>query len=108
MYGTLNYVVSVRRREVGLRVALGAVSRNIVSEFLLKALRVVGIACVVGLVLSLAFGRALQGMLYEVSPSDPVTLAGVLLIVVAVATFAAFLPALRASRIDPMKALREE
>jgi len=71
-------------------------------------LRVVGVACAVGLVLSLSLGRALSGLLFGVSPSDPLTLAGVVVLVVGVATLAAFLPSLRASRIDPIEALREE
>ena len=108
LYGTLSYVVSLRRREVGLRMALGALSSNIVAQFLLKALTVVGVACLVGLALSFAFGRALTSMLYGVSPSDPTTLFAVILLVVGVATLAAILPAVRASRIDPMQALREE
>ena len=108
LYGTLSYIVSLRRREVGLRVALGALSGTIVAQFVTQALRVVGVACAVGLLLSLAFGRALSGLLFGVGPSDPLTLAGVVVLVVAVATLAAFLPALRASRIDPMEALREE
>jgi len=108
IYGTLSYIVSLRRREVGLRVALGALSSTIVAQFVTQALRVVGVACVVGLVLSLAFGRALSGLLFGVSPSDPLTLAGVVVLVVGVATLAAFLPSLRASRIDPIEALREE
>jgi putative ABC transport system permease protein len=108
VYGTLSYVVSLRRREVGLRMALGALQGKIVTQFLLRALRVVGAACVVGLVLSFAFTRALSGMLYDVSPSDPITLSAVILLVVGVATLAAILPAVRASRIDPMQALREE
>jgi predicted permease len=108
IYGTLSYVVSLRRREVGLRVALGALSRNIVSQFVLKALRVVGVGCVAGLALSFAFTRLLSGMLYGVSPSDPITLSGVVVVVAAVAVLAALIPATRASRIDPMQALREE
>jgi ABC-type lipoprotein release transport system permease subunit len=108
VYGTLNYVVSLRRREVGLRVALGALTADIVSQFLLKALRVVAIACVVGLALSVAFARVLSGMLYGVSPSDPATLSGVVILVMAVAALAALLPAVRASRLDPMQVLREE
>ncbi len=108
IYGTLSYVVSLRRREVGLRVALGALPGTIVAQFVTQALRVVGVACVAGLVLSLAFGRALSGLLFGVSPSDPLTLAGVVVLVVGVAALAAFLPSLRASRIDPMEALREE
>lgn len=108
VYGTLGYVVGLRRREVGLRMALGALQGNVVSLFLLKALRVVGFACAVGLALSLAFTRVLSDMLYGVSPSDPITLFGAVATVMAIAALAALLPARRAARVDPMIALREE
>lgn len=108
VYGTLSYVVSLRRREIGLRVALGALSRDIVSQFLRKVLWIVGLACTAGLALSFAFSRFLSGMLYGVSPSDPVTLTGVVGIVLAVAALAGLLPAWRASRVDPVEALRYE
>ena len=108
VYGTLSYIVSLRRREVGLRVALGAPSRNIVAQLLVRALRVVVLACAVGILMSLALARVLSGVLYGVSPSDPATLSGVVVIVLGVAVLAALLPALRASRIDPMTALRQD
>ena len=108
VYGTLSYVVSLRRREVGLRVALGARESDIVAQFVVKALRVVAIACGAGLALSFASARLLSGMLYGVSPSDPYTLAGVVGLVTVVAVLAALLPALRAARADPMQVLREE
>jgi putative ABC transport system permease protein len=108
VYGTLSYVVSLRRREVGLRVALGAPRRRIVAELVAKALRVVGIACVAGIALSFAFGGLLAGMLYGVSSADPLTLVAVVVLVTAVGVVAAFLPALRAARVDPMVVLREE
>lgn len=108
VYGTLSYIVSLRRREVGLRIALGARSSNIVAQFVLRALNVVAIACVAGLALAFAFSQTLSGMLFGVSPWDPLTLAGVLAIVVGVALAAALLPATRAARIEPMEALREE
>ena len=108
VYGTLSYVVSLRRREVGLRVALGAQQRNIVAQFVAKALRVVAIACAIGIVVALAFARFISGMLFEVSPGDPVTLGAVVVLVVAVAVLAALLPAWRAARVEPMRVLREE
>ena len=108
VYGTLSYVVSLRRREVGLRVALGAQQRNIVVQFLAKALRVVAVACAIGIVAALVFARFISGMLFEVSPGDPVTLGGVVVLVVAVAAIAALLPAWRAARVEPMRVLREE
>jgi ABC-type antimicrobial peptide transport system permease subunit len=108
VYGTLSYVVSLGRREVGLRLALGARQSGIVAHYLFTALKTVGLACVAGAALALATTRGLAGMLYGVSPSDPLTLFIVVLVVVGVAALAAILPALRASRIDPMQALREE
>ncbi|RPI27624.1 MAG: FtsX-like permease family protein, partial [Acidobacteria bacterium] len=108
LYGTLSYVVSLRRREVGLRLALGARRTTIVRQFLLKGLRVAGCASACGLVLAGGFTHVLAGMLYGVSASDPVTLVGVTAIVLAVAAMASLLPALRASRFDPMHLLREE
>jgi putative ABC transport system permease protein len=108
IYGTLSYVVGLRRREVGLRVALGALSRNIVAQFLTRALRIVVVASAAGLALSFLLTRFLSGMLYGVSPSDPFTLAAVIAVVVAAAVIAAIVPAAGAARVDPMKALREE
>jgi len=108
VYGTLSYVVSLRRREVGLRVALGARQGNIVVQFLTKALGVVAIASTIGLVLSLVFTRALSGMLFGVSPFDAATLAMVIGLVTIVAVAAALVPAVRAARVDPMTVLRDE
>ena len=108
LYGTLSYVVSTRGREVGLRLALGALRTDIVRQFVVQGLRVVGLACVVGLALSLALTRALSGMLFGVAPSDPVTLATVILVVVSVSVFACSLPATRAALVEPMRVLREE
>ena len=108
VYGTLSYVVSLRRREVGLRVALGAQQGRIVAQFVAKALRVVVIASVVGLLAALAFSRLISNMLFGVSPGDPLTFGGVVVLVVVVAILAALLPAWRASRVAPMTVLREE
>ena len=100
--------MSLRRREVGLRIALGAVSGTIVTQFLGKVLRVAGIACAAGLALSYVFARTLAGMLYGVAPSDPVTLITVVVLVVTVASAAALFPAIRATRVEPMVVLRED
>jgi predicted permease len=108
LYGTLTYVVSLRRREIGLRMALGGLRSDIIRQFLGQAMRVAGLACVCGLLLSIASTRVLSGMLYGVSPSDPVTLLTVIAIVLAVAALAALLPATRASLVQPMRVLREE
>jgi len=108
LYGTLSYVVSQRRREVGLRLALGAQRRDIIRQFLMKGLRVAGFACVCGLVLASAFTRVLSRMLYGVSPFDPTTLSAVTAIVLVVVMIASLLPAIRASRLDPTHLLRDE
>jgi putative ABC transport system permease protein len=108
LYGTLSYMVSLRRREVGLRLALGASRTTIVKQFLGKSLRIVAVACFFGLLLSFAFTRALSTMLYGVSPSDPVTLSTVVLIVLMVAGLAALFPATRAALVEPMRVLRNE
>ena len=82
--------------------------RDIVRQFLTQGLRVAGTACGCGLVLSIAFTRALSGMLYGISPLDPATLSSVVGIVLVVTTLASLIPALRAAFTQPMRALREE
>jgi putative ABC transport system permease protein len=108
VYGTLSYVVSVRRREVGLRLALGAMRSDIIQQFLGQGLRVAIVAAGCGLVLSIATTHVLSGMLFGVSPSDPVTLSSVIGIVLTVTTLAALIPALRAAFVEPIRALRDE
>ena len=108
LYGTLSYIVNLRRREIGLRLALGAARSHIIRQFLVQGLRVAGLACVCGLVLSIAFTRALSGMLFGVSPSDPLTLSAVVATVLVVAALAALVPAIRAALVEPMRTLREE
>ncbi len=107
LYGTLSYIVGQRRREVGLRLALGSMRRGIVSLFLTRSLAVVAGACVLGIAIALAGGRFLAGMLYGIAPTDPFTLAGVVLLVMLVAALAVALPALRAARLDPARVLRD-
>ncbi len=108
IYGTLSYLVSLRRREVALRLALGAVRGQVVRQFLGVGLRTTAMGCAAGLVLAAGFARLLAGMLFGVSASDPLTLVGVLAIVLGVSAAAALIPAVRAARVQPMQALREE
>lgn len=108
LYGTLSYVVSLRRREIGLRLALGAARHGIVQQFLARVLRIVGAGCAAGLLLALAAGQWLSGMLFGVTATDPLTLAGVTAAVLVVAAAAAAIPAMRAARFDPMQVLREQ
>lgn len=107
LYGTLTYLVSLRRREVGLRLALGAARKAVVLQFLLQGLCVCAFGCACGMVLAIASGRVLKGMLFGVSPVDAPTLIAVTVLLLVVAGAAAFVPSLRASRTDPMNVLRE-
>jgi putative ABC transport system permease protein len=108
LYGTLSYSVNARRREVGLRLALGALRGQIVRQFLWQGLAVCIVGCLAGWALAAAGSRLLVGLLYGVSPNDIPTLSAVILLVLAVAAFASLLPATRAARVDPMQVLREE
>jgi ABC-type antimicrobial peptide transport system permease subunit len=108
IYGTLSYAVSLRRREVALRLALGALRWNVVRQLMATGIRIVGVASACGLILARLFAQTLSTMLYGVSPADPATLAGVLVVVLAVALTAALIPATRAAFVQPMRALRED
>ena len=108
IYGTLSYLGRLRQREVGMRLALGAMRREIVARFLLQGLRVAALGCAAGLLLSLAAVRLIERMLFAVSSIDPETYAGVLILILVVAGAACFIPAWSASRIEPIQVLRQE
>jgi putative ABC transport system permease protein len=108
LYGTLSYLVNVRQREVGLRLALGAMRAQIVRQFVAQGMRVSLLGCAAGLGLAGAFTKVLAGMLFGVSPWDVITMTGVIALVIAVSVAASLLPALRAARVQPMQVLREE
>ncbi len=108
IYGVISYAVTEQRRAIGIRLALGAARISILRRFLGQGIRVAGAACVTGILVSLAVRGALARMLYGVSPSDPVTLASVIGIVLVVATLSALIPATRAAFMQPMRTLREE
>jgi putative ABC transport system permease protein len=106
MYGVLAYSVAQRRREIGIQMALGATRGRVVGVVLKQALRLAALGIALGAVTSLAFTRLLRSLLYEVSPWDPVTLLGVALVVLTVALLAAWLPAARATRVDPLVVMK--
>jgi putative ABC transport system permease protein len=108
LYGTLNYLGRMRQREVGVRLALGALRGQILLHFLLQGLRVTLVGCIAGLLLSAGTGRLLAGMLYGVSPVDPETYCAVLVLILLVAMLASLVPAWRASRVEPVQILRQE
>jgi hypothetical protein len=108
VYGMLSYSVSSRRREMGVRLALGAAPPRIVRFVLAEGLQLAIAGIAIGLVSALATGRLLRSLVVDVSPSNPWILASVTAIMLAVACLAAFLPARRASAVDPIAVLRQE
>jgi ABC-type antimicrobial peptide transport system permease subunit len=108
LYGVLSYMVSQRTSELGIRVALGAARRDLLALVVGQGLRVTLIGLGVGLVASLAAGKALASLLYGVSPHDPIVFALVAVALLIVTGIASYVPALRATRVDPMVALRTE
>ena len=108
VYAVVAYSVARRTREFGVRVALGATRSSVVSLALAEALRPVFVGSACGLAAALALSRFIQTFLFEVSAVDPVALAGAVLALILVAASAAWLPARRASRLDPVAALRRD
>jgi putative ABC transport system permease protein len=102
------YAVSHRTHELGVRIALGAGSRNVLSIVLNQGLRVAAVGVALGLVASFALTRLISGLLFEVKPTDPTTFALVTVALLAVALAACWIPAHRATRVDPIVALRYE
>ena len=108
LYASMAYVVSRRTREIGIRMALGAPAMVVLRNVLREALQLAGVGAVLGLLLAIPAGKVLRSQLYGVSPGDPVTLIAVPIVLVLVTIAAAFLPAQRASHVDPVIALRTE
>jgi predicted lysophospholipase L1 biosynthesis ABC-type transport system permease subunit len=108
LFGVIAYSVSQRTREVGIRMALGAQRGDVRRLVLRQGLWLAGLGIGIGLPAALAVTRLLQGLLFGISPTDPVTFLVVPLMLLGVACFACWLPARRAARVDPMVALRSE
>lgn len=108
IYGVISYSVARRRREIGLRIALGASNGHIRSVVVGEGLRLTGIGMAIGLVLALGAGRVMGSLLFGVRPFDPVSLGVVLVLFLLVATAASLMPAVRAGRVDPLGVLKSE
>ena len=108
IYGLLSYLVTQRIREIALRMALGASTRQVAGMFVGQGLGLTGAGLVVGIAASMMVGRAMRSMLFEVAPTDVRIYVIVTAILGAVALLACYIPASRAARVDPMMALREE
>jgi ABC-type antimicrobial peptide transport system permease subunit len=108
VYSVLSYLVSQSRREIGLRIAIGASPGAVIRGILVRSAGVTAIGIAVGLVAALATTRWLGSLLFGVSPVDPVILSGVSVLLAGVSLLASFVPARRAAAIDPMLALRTD
>jgi putative ABC transport system permease protein len=107
-YGVLSYMVSERRREIGIRMALGATRPSVLAMVVSQGLRITGAGLAVGIIFTLAIGRLITSLLFGVDAADPLTIAAVVALIGGIALVACYLPALMATRVDPMIALREE
>jgi ABC-type antimicrobial peptide transport system permease subunit len=108
IYGVLAYQVAQRRREIGIRMALGAERRDVLQMVLQRILLLAASGIVFGTLGALAITRVLTKFLFEVKPTDPATFAAVAVLLSSVALIAALIPARRATKVDPMVALRYE
>jgi predicted permease len=108
IYGVISYIVSERTHEFGIRVALGAQRTNIMRMVLRQGLGVAIAGTAIGVVCALIVSHLMAGLLYGVRPTDPLTFIGVPLLLLGVALFASYVPARRATRVDPLVALRSE
>jgi predicted permease len=108
IYGVISYIVSEHTREIGIRLALGAQSGNILGGVLRQGLQLAAAGAGIGLAAAFIVARLISGLLFGVRPTDPLTFTGVALLLIFVALLACYIPACRAMRVDPIVALRHE
>jgi putative ABC transport system permease protein len=108
LYGVLSFTVARRSREIGIRIALGARRQGVVGLIVGRGLRLTVTGILIGLVGAVALSRVLAGLLYHVSPLDPLSLAGTVAILLAVSAIASWLPAIRAASLDPLDVIRSD
>jgi putative ABC transport system permease protein len=107
LYGIVAYLVSQRQHEIGLRVALGATQVSVLRLVLGQGMKLVAVGIVIGIIGSVMVGRGLAIFLFGLSPTDPISIFGASFVLATVALLACYMPARRASRMDPLVALRE-
>jgi ABC-type antimicrobial peptide transport system permease subunit len=108
LYGVIAYVVTLRTRELGVRIALGAQPRSVASLVTRQGMLLTAAGIATGLVLVAVASRFLRSFLFEIGPADPLTLIGATVTLVVFATLASWIPARRAARVNPMEALRAD
>jgi putative ABC transport system permease protein len=104
----ISYIITMRRNEIGIRMALGASRRNVIGIVLRQTLALLALGVAIGLLLAVAVTSGARSMLYGLRPSDPLSLFGAAFFLAVVALAAGFWPAYQATRLDPMNALRYE
>ncbi|HEX9580282.1 MAG TPA: FtsX-like permease family protein, partial [Gemmatimonadales bacterium] len=108
LYGVLSYTVGLRTREIGVRIALGALPWSVMRMVVRRGLLLVACGLAIGIGGAVAATRVLSGLLYDVSPTDPLAFATVAAVLALAGLVASYVPARRAARVDPMVALRQE
>ncbi|HEY3153439.1 MAG TPA: FtsX-like permease family protein, partial [Candidatus Binatia bacterium] len=108
IYGVMTYSVAQRTHEIGIRIALGARRADVLQMTIKQGLRLVGAGMILGLAAAFILTRVLESLLFGISATDPVTFFGISLVLLAVAILASYLPALRATKVDPIIALRAQ
>jgi len=108
IYGVMSYSVAQRTREIGIRIALGARRTDVLQMTVAQGLKLVGAGMMIGLVAAFLVTRVLATLLFGITATDPITFAGISAVLLAVAILASYLPALRATRVDPITALRAQ
>jgi putative ABC transport system permease protein len=108
IYGVISYSVSQRTREIGIRIALGAQTETVRRMFVRHGLTLAGVGVAIGLAVAFGTMRLMSSLLFEVSPVDPLTYVAVSLTLTAAVVLASYVPARRATAIDPIEALRSE
>ncbi|HEY9225405.1 MAG TPA: FtsX-like permease family protein, partial [Gemmatimonadaceae bacterium] len=108
IYGVMSLAVAARTREIGIRIALGADHRRVQRLVVGEGLALVSVGAAIGIAGAIWSTRVLQNLLYDLKPSDPVTYVGILVLLASAAVLASWIPARRASRVDPVVALRSD